>query len=447
MTGTSTESAAKAGIIQPNMKKTAIAVGVGNFMEWFDWGLYGFFAVIIGTQFFPDSTPAVALLSALAIFAVGFVFRPLGGFILGPIGDKHGRRVALSIAVLLMGAGTTLIGLLPTYAQIGVWAPILLLVMRCIQGISTGGEATGSNAFMVESAPKDKRGRFGSINSASSALALVCASLLALMLTNVLSPEDLNSWGWRLPFLLGAPLAIAGLYLRLKLEDTPVFQELKAEDRIDTSSLWSKIRKDIRPILLTLAIGAVQGVGYYYMATYAVNLLTVSVGLERATALTLSCIALTIYMGFCVVAGYLVDKVGRRRINIIGTVGFIILLFPAFLLLSTGDFGLIVLGLVIIGACQSLVSVSTVVLMVELFPASSRASGSATGFNFSNVLIAGPGPYIAAWLAATTGSAVAPAGYLVVVSILALPALLKWLPETKGRDLGSSELIGHVKKS
>ena len=166
-------------------------------------------------------------------------------------------------------------------------------------------------------------------------------------------------------------------------------------------------------------------------------------GLEREAALTLSCIALMIYLGFCILAGVLVDRFGRRKLNIAGTIGFILLLFPAFLMLDTGSFPLIILGLVMIGACQSLVSVSTVVLMVELFPASSRASGSATGFNFSTVLIAGPGPFIAAWLAASTGSAVAPAAYLIVVSLLALPALFRWLPETKGRDLHSSELIGH----
>lgn len=421
----------------PDMKRVATAVGIGNYMEWLDWGLFGFFAVVIGANFFPGSSPAAQLLSTLAVFAAGFVFRPLGGFVLGPLGDKLGRRLALSIAVLLMGFGTTMIGLLPNYEAIGIWAPILLVVMRCIQGFSTGGEATGSNAFMVESAPKDKRGRFGSINSASSAAALVTASLTALALNTGLSTEDLHAWGWRIPFIAAAPLALAGLYLRLKLDDTPVFTELKRENRIDRSSLWSKVVKDWRPILLTLAVGAVQGVGYYYLGTYTVNLLTVTVGLESVVALTLSSIALAIYVGFCLLAGWLVDVVGRRRINLIGTAGFIILLFPAFAAIATGNFALIMLGLLLIAAPQSLVSVSTVVLMVELFPAGSRASGSSTGFNFANVLISGPGPYVAAWLAATTGSAVMPAAYLVLVSLLALPVLMKWLPETRGRDLGS----------
>jgi MHS family proline/betaine transporter-like MFS transporter len=417
------------------LRPIAIAVGIGNFMEWFDWGLYGFFAVIIGKQFFPNDTPATQLLSTLAIFAVGFVLRPLGGVVLGPIGDRLGRRVALAISLLLMGISTAVLGLLPNYASIGIWAPILLLLMRCIQGFSTGGEVTGANAFLVESAPAARRGLVGSIGSATSAFALVIASLTALILTTELSAADLQSWGWRVPFLAAVPLALAGLYLRLKLEDTPVFNQIKRENRIDTSSLWSKIRKDYRPILLTFAVGAVQGVGYYYLAAYAVNLLIVSVGLDRSTALTLSTIALAIYLLLCVGAGWLVDRFGRRSINIIGTVGFIVLLVPSFMLIATGNFFLIILGLSVVAVCQSLVSVSTVVLMVELFPAGSRASGSATGFNLANVLVSGPGPYVATWLGVTTGSAIAPAGYLIVVSLLALPAIIRWLPETKGLDL------------
>jgi len=423
-----------------DLKRVAIAVGVGNFMEWFDWGLYGFFAVVIGKQMFPNDTPATQILATLAIFAVGFVLRPLGGIVLGPIGDKHGRKVALSISLLLMGISTAFLGLLPTYAQIGIWAPILLLLIRCIQGFSTGGEVTGANAFLVESAPMERRGLVGSIGSATSAFALMMASLTALIFTTSLSTADLESWGWRIPFIAAAPLSFAGLYLRLKLEDTPVFNQIKAENRIDHSSLWTKIRKDYRPILLTFAVGAVQGVGYYYLAAFAVNLLIVSVGLTRPLALTISTITLAIYLCLCVVAGHLVDKHGRRSINMVGTIGFIVLLVPAFKLISTGDVTLIIAGLSMIALCQSLASVSTVVLMVELFPAGSRSTGSATGFNLANVLVSGPGPYVATWLGVVTGNPIAPAGYLIAVSVIALPIIIRFLPETKGRDLASDDV-------
>lgn len=424
----------------PDLKRVAIAVGVGNFMEWYDWGLYGFFAVVIGKQMFPNNTPATQILATLAIFAVGFVLRPLGGIVLGPMGDKHGRKIALSISILLMGISTAFLGLLPTYDRIGIWAPILLLVIRCIQGFSTGGEVTGANAFLVESAPSHRRGLVGSIGSATSAFSLMIASLTALILTTSLSVADLESWGWRIPFLAAAPLSIVGLYLRLKLEDTPVFNEIKRENRIDRSSLWSKIRKDYRPILLTFAVGAVQGIGYYYLAALAVNFLIVSVGLTRSLALTLSTITLAIYLCLCVVAGLLVDKYGRRSINIIGTIGFIVLLVPAFKLISTGDTGLIIAGFSLIALSQSLASVSTVVLMVELFPAGSRSTGSATGFNLANVLLSGPGPYVATWLGVVTGNPIASAGYLIAVSVIALPIIFRFLPETKGRNLSSDDM-------
>ncbi|CAN5391145.1 MFS transporter [soil metagenome] len=427
----------------PDLKRVAAAVGIGNFMEWYEFGLYGFFATVIGKQFFPNDTAATQILATLAIFAVGFVLRPIGGIVLGPIGDRYGRRVALSISLLMMGIATALLGLLPNYASIGIWAPILLLTMRCLQGFSTGGEVTGANAFLVESAPIARRGLVGSIGSATSAFALMMASATALLLTTALSPEDLQSWGWRVPFVAAAPLALAGLYLRLKLEDTPVFNTLKRENRIDTSSLWSKIRKDHRPILLTFAIGAVQGAGYYYLAAFAVNFLTVTVGLQRPVALTLSTIVLLIYLLLCIFAGHLVDKFGRRRINIIGTIGFIVLLVPAFLLISTGNFALIIAGLSMVALCQSLCSVSTVVLMVELFPAGSRASGSAMGFNLAQVLVSGPTPYVAVWLAVALGSPIAPAAYLIVFSLIALPAIVKWLPETKGRDLSRDDGPAH----
>jgi MHS family proline/betaine transporter-like MFS transporter len=250
-----------------------------------------------------------------------------------------------------------------------------------------------------------------------------------------LSADELQRWGWRIPFLAAAPLALVGLYLRLKLEDTPVFNQIKRENRIDTSSLWSKVRKDFRPILLTFAVGGVQGVGYYYLAAFAVNLLIVTVGISRPVALTLSTIVLAIYLCMCILAGHLVDRFGRRSMNILGTAGFIVLLVPAFKLIATGDFTLIVVGLCMVAICQSLVSVSTVVLMVELFPAGSRSTGSSTGFNLANVIVSGPGPYVATWLGVVTGSPIAPAGYLIAVSLIALPIIYRWLPETKGRDL------------
>ena len=416
-------------------RKTALAVGIGNFMEWFDFAVYGFFASTIGKLFFPESTPILALLSAFAVFAVGFIMRPLGAFILGPIGDKHGRKAALVWSVLLMGGATTVMGLLPTYAVAGIVAPILLVLLRCVQGIAAGGEWSGSAAYLVESAPNNKRGLYASLISGTAALAFIVGSFVALGLSTALAPADLSSWGWRLPFLFAAPMSLAGLYIRMKLGDTPVFESLKSEERVAASPLTKAGTKGLKPILITFAFSSVSGLGIYYLATYMNNHLTTSLGLDRGAALALSGAGLFVYLLMCPLAGILSDRHGRRSLNLLGTAGFVVLSIPAFLLIGTGNGFAIVAGLILFGACQALCSVTNVVLLVELFPASTRSSGSALGYNLGLALIAGPGPLIAAALANATGTSTAAAWYMAVIALVAAPILLKWLPETFKRDI------------
>lgn len=416
-------------------RKTALAVGIGNFMEWFDFAVYGFFASIIGKLFFPESTPVLSLLSAFAVFAVGFIMRPLGAFILGPIGDKHGRKAALVWSVLLMGGATTVMGLLPTYASVGIIAPVLLVLLRCVQGIAAGGEWSGSAAYLVESAPNNKRGLYASLISGTAALAFIVGSFVALGLSSALPSSDLSTWGWRLPFLLAAPMSLAGLYIRMKLGDTPVFEGLKSDERVAAAPLTKAGTKGLKPILITFAFSSVSGLGIYYLATYMNNHLTTSLGLDRASALTLSGLGLFIYMLMCPLAGILSDRFGRRSLNLLGTAGFVLLALPAFFLMESGNGFAIVAGLILFGSCQALCSVTNVVLLVELFPASTRSSGSALGYNLGLALIAGPGPLIAAALANSTGTSTSAAWYMVIVALIATPILAKWLPETFKRDI------------
>ncbi|WP_175414216.1 MFS transporter [Agrococcus sp. SGAir0287] len=422
----------------PSKAKVAVAVAVGNFMEWFDFAVYGFFAVIIGQLFFPaDTSEFVAILSSLAVFAVGFFMRPLGGFILGPIGDKFGRRTALAVSILAMGIATTIIGLLPIYATVGILAPILLVVCRCIQGLSAGGEWTGSAAYLIESTPTAHRGKFGSVISATAALAIIAGSLFALLLNTILSTEDLLAWGWRVPFLMAAPLALIGLYIRMRLGETPVYKTVEAKDEKEQAPVLRAFKENWRPILLTVAIAAVQGTGFYYLATFIVNYLMTVVGVERPVALAMSAVGLTVYMILCPVAGALSDRFGRRRLNIIGTIGYVLLPIPVFMIMSStgGGFAPVVLAMILLTMTQALVSVTTVVMLVELFPASNRSSASAIGFNFALAFIAGPASYVGVWLAGVTGDPVSPAWYLVVLALIALPFIWRWLPETAGRDI------------
>lgn len=434
----------EASLHHKKMGQAAFAVGVGNFMEWFDFAVYGFFAVIIGQLFFADQSPVVSLLSSLGVFAVGFLMRPLGGFILGPIGDKYGRRAALSFSVLAMGLATTLIGFIPSYTAIGIAAPLLLVLCRCIQGLSAGGEWTGSAAFLIEGAPRNRRATYASVISATAALATVVGSGFALWLNNILTKDQLMDFGWRIPFWAAAPLALIGLFVRLRLDDTPVFKEIK-KTRDSSSTSAVKVKVNLKAVGLTICFAAVQGLGYYYLATYVVNYLEVTLKIQRPNALMLSAVGLLIYMVFCPIAGMISDKYGRRIPNLIGTAGYVLLPIPVFLLMSTGNPVFIILGLILLGATQCLVSVTTVVMLVEMFPASTRATGSAIGFNIALAFIAGPGPYIGAFLASSTGSAIAPAFYQVFIALVALVVLLKWLPESSKQDIFSDKIDWHAK--
>lgn len=421
------------------LRKVVYAAGIGNFLEYFEWGLYGFFATIIGAQFFPGEDPATQLLSVFGVFAVGFVFRPIGGLVLGPLGDKVGRRAAMATSLIIMGVATTAIGLLPPQAVIGVWAPILLVTFRCLQGFSTGGEFTSSMSLLMETVPVKRRGRYGSLQPIASASALIAASLSALVLTSALSEEALSSWGWRIPFVFAAVLTAFGIWLRLRLEDSPVFQALESHDKVTKQSVWRMIGKNIKPILVVTAVMGVQAVGYYYLGTYAVNFLTTTLEIERTASLVISLIILVSYAIMCYFSGLLLDRFGRRPIQLVGVVGFIIVSIPAFMLMSTGNFVLIGLGLFLIAVCQSFAVVSMTLIIVEMFPSSSRATGAAAGVNLGAVLLAGPTPYVASWIVLSTGNPVTGAAWLIAVAVVGLLIMIKGLPETRGRDMLSNK--------
>lgn len=336
----------------------------------------------------------------------------------------------------MMGVTTTIVGLLPTYEQVGIIAPILLVLMRCLQGFSAGGEWTGSSAFLIEYVDSGRRGLFGSIISATAALATIAGSLIALGLNSWLTEAAFDSWGWRVPFLLAAPLGLIGLYIRLKLDETPVFQEIKEQKAVVANPLLKGSRDNFRAIVLTFFFASVQGLGFYYLATYVVTYLTTTVALQRTHALALVATGLSFYALMCPVAGALSDRFGRRPLNVLGSLGLAVLVFPAFMLMSTGSSALVFLGIAMFAICQSMVSVTTVVMLTELFPAQTRGSGSAIGFNLGLALIGGPGPFIAAAIATASDVRAMPAIYMVAVALAGFLVVVRWLPETRGRSLG-----------
>jgi MHS family proline/betaine transporter-like MFS transporter len=415
-------------------QKRMVAIGIGNFMEWFDFAIYGYFAAIIGAQFFPSGDPTAEMLSALAVFAVGFISRPVGALFLGPMGDKLGRRTVLIITVLGMGIITTLIGLTPSYATIGIAAPILIVILRLLQGMMVGGEWTSAAAYIGESAPKGKRALYASLITATAGLAFLVGTLFAALLTAVMSAQDLASWGWRVPFIASLLMALIAVYIRRKLADTPVFEELERKRANNTVEVTSRGLK-ARAFVMTLAFAGIFGVSLYYFITYSNNYLSGPVRMPRIDSLIVTGAAMVVYVIFNPLVGMVGDRIGRRPVLLTGVIGLIIWSAPAFLLMSTGNPFLAFFGLAVFSLFVACCAVMNNVLLVEVFPASVRSTGSAIGYNIAYALLAGPGPLIAASLVAATGLLVSPAFYVIAVAILALAVLWPMLKETKDVDI------------
>lgn len=411
------------GVDSATRRKVVTASFIGNFVEWFDYAVYGYLAGTIATAFFPDTDRQAALLATFALFAISFFVRPIGGFVWGHIGDRVGRRTALSWSILIMSLATFCIALIPPYAMIGIGAPILLLVIRVVQGFSASGEYAGASAFLVEYAPANRRGLYAAVVPASTAAGLLLGSLMAALLTGLLSTEDMNSWGWRLPFLLAAPMGLIGRYIRTKLEDTPVFQELAKEDEAIHAPAGDLFRKYWR--LLILATGAVllNAVGFYVILSYMPTYLTEVVGMGATQSYLATTVALVTYIGFILLTGLASDRFGRRRVLIAASVCFILFTVPAFMLLDTGNFAIILLVQIALGGMLTLNDGTLPSFLAEMFPTKVRYSGFAVSFNVSNALFGGTAPFMATLLIAQTGSDLAPGFYLVAAAFISLVAV------------------------
>jgi MFS transporter, MHS family, proline/betaine transporter len=414
-------------------RSVVAATLIGNFTEWFDFAVYGAVAVTLGRVFFPATDPLASLLASLGIFGVAYLFRPFGGALFGSLGDRRGRRVALSAAVIGISLATTLIALLPSYAAIGFWAPLLLVLLRAVQGLSAGGEWTSASAFLAEYAPDDRRGARASLISASGGLAIVAGIGMVLALESVLEPAQMQSWGWRLPFLLAAPLGLAGLYLRLRLDDTPVYRALRSQNAVSTTPLREALQTQRAALLLVFACASVTGVGFYYLATYFAN--AMSMDGNRTEALLVSSLALLFYVTMCPAMGRLSDRIGRRPIYVGGAIALGVLAVPVLLLVDSGSPALALLGMCLFAIPQAGLNVMCSIVLVELFPARTRSSGAAFAFSLGVGPIAGSAPLVAAALAAGTGSPLAPAIYLMAIALPIGLLLAHRLPETAGRPL------------
>ncbi|HTZ37865.1 MAG TPA: MFS transporter [Stellaceae bacterium] len=401
------------------LRATAAGV-IGNVLEWYDFGVYGYLVPTLSVLFFPSSDPVVSLLLTFAVFGVGFVMRPVGSILFGVYGDRYGRRKALSAVVFLMAIATFLIGLLPTYAQVGVWAPILLVAIRLLQGLSAGGEWGGSTAYIVEFAPPTRRGYFGSWQQVGVGGGFLLGSLTAALLNNGLDKAALLSWGWRVPFLLGVTVGLVGAYLRWRLDDTPKFTELETTHTVASAPFMETFREHTRDIALAFGI-TLHNTAAYYIALIYMNGYMVSVGkVPQTTALWISTVCLAIFVALLPLGGWISDRIGRKPLLLVSCVGYVVLGYPFFLLAGSGRTDLAFLAQLLMVVLLACYSGAAVALYAEIFPTRVRYTALSLPYNIAVAVFGGFAPFIATYLIQLTGSKAAPAFYVIAAAAVTL---------------------------
>jgi MFS transporter, MHS family, proline/betaine transporter len=395
------------------------AASIGNALEWFDLLIYGYFAVTISRLFFPSDDQTVSLLLALGTFGVSYLVRPLGAIVLGAYADRVGRKASLMVSILLMMIGTVLMVIVPTYASIGVLAPVVVLVARLLQGFSVGGEFGSSTSFLVEHRP-DRKGFFAGFQWAGQGFAAVLASLFGVVLTTALTADQLNAWGWRIPYVFGLLIGPIGLYIRRHVDETPEFLAAEATStpvRDVLGHQWGRV-------LLAIGIAVVSNSSNYlilYMPTYAVKQL----GLPQSSGFAATLLGGIILTVGSPLIGHSSDSVGRTRIMQVAAGLFVMSAYPAFVLL-TGYASLpMLIGIVCwLSLLKTLYSGVMPSLMAEIFPTRTRGTGMALSYNISVAIFGGFAPFISTWLIELTGNKLAPSFYLMLTALVSLGALV-----------------------
>ena len=408
------------------LRKAAGASFIGNFIEWFDYASYGYLAAVIGSAFFPKSDETAQLLSAFAIFALSFVLRPIGAVVWGAWGDRYGRRWALSWSILIMSGSTFLIGVIPGYAAIGIFAPLALFLLRMIQGFSASGEYAGAGTFLAEYAPPKQRGLYTSLVPASTAAGLLFGIITVMTLRGLLDEADMHSWGWRIPFLLAGPLGLIGRYIRIHLEDSPIFNEMsqnaekKSKHRVPLKTLLRSHRKRVA---ITFGVACLNAVAFYLLLTYMPTYFEKQLGIAATSAEAISAGTLAVYIVAIFFMGKISDMFGRRRMLVGACLAFIVLSIPLFWVMEQGNVVMIIAAETVFALILTANDGTLATFLAESFPTEVRYSGFALSFNSANALVGGTAPLVATWLIKVTGTAIAPAFYLTLISVLALGAM------------------------
>lgn len=411
-----------------SQRRLAIAGMAGNILEWYDFSIYGFFAYAIGKNFFPSHSAATSLIDAFGVFAAGFLMRPIGALVFGHIGDHYGRQRALTLSVVAMAVPTVLIGLLPTYQQIGVTAGVLLVVLRLVQGLSVGGEYTTSVVFMIEGSLTRRRGLMGAFGAAAAFIGVMLGSGVGALVAATMSPEALAAWGWRLPFLGGITIGVAGYFIRRELQD------VGDVSRVAPPPMGEVLRTQWRRVLQVAGFKVLESVGFYLMFVYAATYLTEIVGIAKSRALAINTIGMAAAVLMLPVAGAMSDRIGRKPVLLLSSGLIIFLAWPLFNLLWHPVFHVPLLGQIGFALLIALFDGVAPVTAAEAFPANVRCTGVVLSHNLCMALLGGTAPLVATYLIDKTGNEMVPPLYLIAAAVVSTIFVLS-LKETAHEPL------------
>ncbi|MCG7338496.1 MFS transporter [Staphylococcus sp. ACRSN] len=420
-------------------KKSVFATGIGNAMEWFDFALYSYLAVIISKNFFSQvENDEIKLIFTFATFAIAFLLRPVGGIVFGKIGDKYGRKVVLTSTIILMAFSTFIIGILPTYDQIGIWAPIILLLARILQGFSVGGEYAGAMVYIAESSPDNKRIRLGSGLELGTLSGYIFASVLITIMFWLIPSESMQSWGWRIPFFISVPIGLFGLYLRSHLEESPIFENDLANHEEEEPGFLQIVKENKRDILLCVVFVAFFNITNYMLLGYMPSYLDEIVGIKDTISTPITAVVLIIMLPFAIMFGRLGDKSGNKKIISVGLILGIVFSIFSFQFLNGGNLGFLFIGLLMIGIVLSVYEGTMPGTLPTLFFTNVRYRTLSWTFNIAVSIFGGTTPLVASWLVHVTNNNLAPAFYLLAVSVIGLVVVLFLFKDTSKQSLKGS---------
>ncbi|WP_244420122.1 MFS transporter [Streptomyces hygroscopicus] len=424
------DQASPDGARPPSRLRQLAAASIGNAVEWYDWYAYSFLAVYFAGQIFPEGAgnSLVPLLSTFAVFAVGFFMRPVGGLLMGAVADRRGRRTALTLTILLMGGGSLLVALTPTYAATGVLAPLILVVARLVQGLSVGGEFAASTTFLVESAGPGRRGLFSSFQYVSTTAGQLLASGTAALLAALLTEQQMGEWGWRVAFLVGALLSLLGLWIRRGAQETRSSEQQAA----DRPGIFEALRRHPRQSLLICGITAGGTIAYYTWTTYLPTYAQVNAGFDKGDSLTVGTLSLAFFALLQPLGGMLSDRIGRKPLLLGFSLGFAVLAVPLLHLVSDSFASLLLVqcaGMVLLTGYTAIAAA----VNAEVFPARVRAAGIGFPYSLTVALFGGTAPYVGTWFKQAGHADLFP----WYVSALCLVSFLVYLtlPETSRQKL------------